>query len=133
MAQMKKVDLISQSQFDSLSATPMALEYQVESHNEGLATYFREVVKADLLQWTKENLQPDGNNYDLFGDGLKIYTTIDSRLQKYAEESVQEHMSELQKKFEEEMGERDPWIDSRRRVIPNFIENAVKELRLIET
>lgn len=126
MAQMKKVDLISQSQFDSLSATPMALEYQVESHNEGLATYFREVVKADLLQWTKENLQPDGNNYDLFGDGLKIYTTIDSRLQKYAEESVQEHMSELQKKFEEEMGDRDPWIDSRRRVIPNFIENAVK-------
>ncbi len=126
MAQMKKVDLISPSQFDSLSATPMALEYQVESHNEGLATYFREVVKADLLQWTKENLQPDGNNYDLFGDGLKIYTTIDSRLQKYAEESVQEHMSELQKKFEEEMGDRDPWIDSRRRVIPNFIENAVK-------
>lgn len=126
MAQMKKVDLISQSQFDSLSATPMALEYQVESHNEGLATYFREVVKADLLQWTKENLQPDGSNYDLFGDGLKIYTTIDSRLQKYAEESVQEHMSELQKKFEEEMGERDPWIDNRRRVIPNFIENAVK-------
>ncbi|MDO6437743.1 transglycosylase domain-containing protein [Cyclobacterium sp. 1_MG-2023] len=126
MAQMKKVDLISQSQFDSLSATPMALEYQVESHNEGLATYFREVVKADLLQWTKENLQPDGNNYDLFGDGLKIYTTIDSRLQKYAEESVHEHMSELQKKFEEEMGDRDPWIDSRRRVIPNFIENAVK-------
>ncbi|MBI0401609.1 penicillin-binding protein 1A [Cyclobacterium marinum] len=126
MAQMKKVDLISQSQFDSLSATPMALEYQVESHNEGLATYFREVVKADLLQWTKENLQPDGSNYDLFGDGLKIYTTIDSRLQKYAEESVQEHMSELQKKFEEEMGDRDPWIDNRRRVIPNFIENAVK-------
>jgi penicillin-binding protein 1A len=126
MAQMKKIDLISQVQFDSLSATPMELEYRVESHNEGLATYFREVVKADLLQWTKENLQPDGSNYDLFGDGLKIYTTIDSRLQKYAEEAVQEHMSELQKKFEEEMGDRDPWIDSRRRVIPNFIENAVK-------
>lgn len=126
LAQMKKVDFISQSQFDSLRTLPMELEYQVESHNEGLATYFREVVKADLLRWTKENLQPDGSNYDLFGDGLKIYTTIDSRLQKYAEESVQEHMSELQKKFEEEMGDRDPWIDSRRRVIPNFIENAVK-------
>lgn len=126
LAQMKNGDFISQAQFDSIASIPMELEYQVESHNEGLATYFREAVKADLIKWTKENLQPDGSNYDLFGDGLKIFTTIDSRLQKYAEEAVQEHMSELQKKFEAEMGDRDPWIDSRHRVIPEFIENAVK-------
>ncbi len=126
LAQMKNANFISQSQFDSLASIPMELEYQVESHNEGLATYFREAVKADLIKWTKENLQPDGSNYDLFGDGLKVYTTIDSRLQRYAEEAVQEHMSELQEKFIEEMGDRDPWIDSRRRVIPEFIENAVK-------
>jgi len=126
LAQMKNGNYISQARFDSIASIPLELEYQVESHNEGLATYFREAVKADLIKWTKENLQPDGSNYDLFGDGLKVFSTIDSRLQKYAEESVQEHMSALQKKFEEEMGTRDPWIDSRRRVIPDFIENAVK-------
>jgi penicillin-binding protein 1A len=126
LAQMRKADHLSQSQLDSIASIPLELEYQVESHNEGLATYFREVVKADLIQWTKENLKPDGSNYDLFGDGLKVFTTIDSRLQKYAEESVQEHMPELQKKFEEELGDREPWIDSRRRPIKGFIENAVK-------
>ncbi len=126
LAQMKNGEYISQTQFDSIAAIPLELEYQVESHNEGLATYFREAVKADLIKWTKENLQPDGTNYDLFGDGLKIYTTIDSRLQKYAEESVQEHMSELQKNFEKEIGDREPWIDEHRRPIPGFIEKAVK-------
>jgi penicillin-binding protein 1A len=126
LAQMRKIDHLSQPQLDSISSMPLELEYQVESHNEGLATYFREVVKADLIQWTKENLKPDGSNYDLFGDGLKVFTTIDSRLQKYAEASVQEHMPELQKRFEEELGDREPWIDSRRRPIKNFIENAVK-------
>lgn len=128
LAQMKNGEYISQTQFDSIAAIPLELEYQVESHNEGLATYFREAVKADLIKWTKENLQPDGTNYDLFGDGLKIYTTIDSRLQKYAEESVQEHMSELQKNFEKEIGDREPWIDEHRRPIPGFIEKAVKRI-----
>ncbi|WP_174238226.1 penicillin-binding protein 1A [Cyclobacterium xiamenense] len=126
LSQMNKYGFITQSQFDSLSKLPIELEYLVEGHNEGLATYFREVVKADLIQWTKENLKPDGSNYDLFGDGLRVYTTIDSRLQKYAEEAVAEHMPELQAKFREEMGNRDPWIDSQGRVIPDFIENAVK-------
>jgi len=126
LSQMNKYGFISQTQYDSISQLPMELEYNVESHNQGLATYFREVVKADLIQWTKENLQPDGSNYDLFGDGLRVYTTIDSRLQKYAEEAVGEHMPELQQKFREEMGNREPWIDSQGRPIAGFIENAVK-------
>ncbi|WP_202927885.1 penicillin-binding protein 1A [Cyclobacterium roseum] len=126
LSQMNKYEFITQSQYDSISDMPIELEYNVEGHNEGLATYFREVVKADLIQWTRENLKPDGTNYDLFGDGLRIYTTIDSRLQRYAEEAVAEHMPELQEKFEAEIGDRDPWIDSQRRPIPNFLENAVK-------
>lgn len=126
LSQMNKYGYISQSQYDSISKLPIELDYKVESHNEGLATYFREVVKADLIQWTKENLQADGSNYDLFGDGLRIFTTIDSRLQKYAEEAVAEHMPELQQKFREEMGNREPWIDSNGRPIEGFIENAVK-------
>src|SRR5690606_21626336 len=99
---------------------------RVQNQNIGLATYFREVVKADLLRWTKENIKSDGSSYDLFGDGLKIYVTIDSRMQRYAEEAVEEHMTALQKLFYEEMGSRDPWIDENHRVIPNFIQDAVK-------
>lgn len=126
LAQMRKYDLISKAQYDSISQMPIELEYRVENHNQGLATYFREVVKADLLKWTRENLKADGSSYDLFGDGLRIYTTVDSRLQQYAEEAVGDHMADLQKRFEQEVGNREPWIDNRGRPIPNFIENAVK-------
>ncbi|MCC5937737.1 MAG: transglycosylase domain-containing protein [Lunatimonas sp.] len=126
LAQMEKYGYLSRTEFDSLSKLPIELEYRVENHNEGMATYFREVVKADLLRWARENLKPDGSSYDLFGDGLRIFTTVDSRLQRYAEEAVATHMADLQKKFEAEVGNREPWIDNRGRPIPNFIENAVK-------
>ncbi|MDN3668576.1 transglycosylase domain-containing protein [Echinicola jeungdonensis] len=129
LGQMRKYEFISPSQYDSISKLPIDLDYNVESHNRGLATYFREIVKADLQKWTRENIKPNGQPYDLYGDGLRIYTTIDSRLQKYAEEAVDEHMQELQKKFMQELGERDPWIDSEGRVIPNFLDNAVKRTR----
>jgi penicillin-binding protein 1A len=124
--QMRKYDFISSSQYDSIANLPIELVYQVENHNRGLATYFREVVKADLLKWSRENLKSDGSSYDLFGDGLKIYATIDSRIQRYAEESIENHMADLQKRFYAEMGDREPWIDQSRRVIPNFIESSVQ-------
>lgn len=126
LGQMQKYGFITPTQYDSISQMPIDLEYSVASHNSGLAQYFREVVKADLLKWTRENLKPDGTPYDLFGDGLKVFTTIDSRLQQYAEESVEEHMSELQAKFEAELRGREPWIDNQGRVIKGFLENAVK-------
>ncbi|WP_026953067.1 penicillin-binding protein 1A [Algoriphagus mannitolivorans] len=124
--QMVKNDFLTKAEYDSISALPIELDYKVQNHNQGLATYFREVVKADLLKWSKENIKSDGSSYDLFGDGLRIYVTIDSRMQRYAEEAVSEHMSELQKAFFKEMGNREPWIDESWRVIPNFIEDAVK-------
>ncbi len=124
--QMVKNDQLTQAEFDSISALPIELDYSVANQNKGLATYFREIVKADLLQWTKENLKSDGTAYDLYGDGLKIYTTIDSRMQRYAEEAVDEHMRVLQKAFYKEMGDREPWVDGNNRIIPNFIEDAVK-------
>ncbi|WP_026955093.1 penicillin-binding protein 1A [Algoriphagus vanfongensis] len=124
--QMVKNNFLSKSDYDSISAMPIELDYKVQNQNIGLATYFREVVKADLLRWTKENIKSDGSSYDLFGDGLKIYVTIDSRMQRYAEEAVEEHMKALQALFYKDMGSRDPWIDESHRVIPNFIENAVK-------
>jgi len=126
LGQMRKYDYITKTQFDSISQLPIELNYTVENHNKGLATYFREVIKADLLKWCRENLRPDGKPYNLFEDGLRVYTTLDSRLQQYAEEAVQEHMSQLQKTFEAEMGNRDPWIDRDGRVIPGFLETQVK-------
>jgi len=126
LAQMGKYGFITKTERDSLIALPIELDYRVENQNQGLATYFREVLKGDLIKWAKENLKPDGTPYDLFGDGLKIYTTLDSRMQRYAEEAMDEHMRELQKKFENEMGSRDPWIDENGRVIPNFLETQVK-------
>ncbi|EON77327.1 Multimodular transpeptidase-transglycosylase [Lunatimonas lonarensis] len=126
LIQMEKYNFLTKAERDSISKLPIELEYRVENHNEGLATYFREVVKADLLRWSRENLKPDGSSYDLFGDGLRIFTTVDSRLQRYAEQAVAAHMQDLQKKFEQEVGNREPWIDNRGRPIPNFIENAVK-------
>lgn len=124
--QMVRNDNLSQTEYDSLTKLPIELDYRVQNQNQGLATYFREIVKADLIKWTKENLKSDGSAYDLFGDGLKIYVTLDSRMQRYAEEAVQEHMSALQKAFYKEMGNRDPWIDENWQVIPNFIETAVR-------
>jgi penicillin-binding protein 1A len=124
--QMVKNDVLDEAAYDSISKLPIVLDYRVQNQNQGLATYFREIVKADLLKWAKENLKSDGSAYDIFGDGLKIYVTLDSRMQRYAEEAMSEHMVELQKAFYKEMGDRDPWIDESWQVIPGFIETAVK-------
>jgi penicillin-binding protein 1A len=125
LSQMVKNEFLTETEYDSISQLPIVLDYQVQNQNQGLATYFREIVKADLTKWSKENLKSDGSAYDLFGDGLKIYVTLDSRMQRYAEESMAEHMKELQKAFFKEMGTREPWIDESFQVIPNFIETAV--------
>lgn len=97
--QMLKYDLLTQEQFDSLSKIPLSLYYKPENHSEGMAPYLREYLRTYLVKWCKENKKPDGTPYNIYKDGLKIYTTIDSRLQRYAEEAVQEQMSELQKTF----------------------------------
>jgi penicillin-binding protein 1A len=124
--QMVKNEVLEESAYDSISKLPIVLDYRVQNQNQGLATYFREIVKADLIKWAKENLKADGSAYDIFGDGLKIYVTLDSRMQRYAEEAMSEHMVELQKAFYKEMGDRDPWIDESWQVIPGFLETAVK-------
>ncbi|MFM7629101.1 MAG: penicillin-binding protein 1A [Algoriphagus sp.] len=126
LSQMVKNDFLTEAEYDSISQLPIELDYRVQNQNQGLATYFREIVKADLIKWAKENLKSDGSAYDIFGDGLKIYVTLDSRMQRYAEEAMREHMTELQKAFYQEMGDRDPWIDESWQVIPDFLETAVK-------
>jgi len=113
---------IDQEAYDSLKVMPINLDYSVENAYDGQATYFREAVKDYLSEWCHEN------GYDLYTDGLKIYTTIDTRMQKYAEEAAWDQMKELQKKFNNHWGRINPWQDERHQEIPNFIENIAKRL-----
>jgi penicillin-binding protein 1A len=101
LGQMQKNGFITQAQFDSLSKLPIVVHFSPESHNEGLAPYFREYLRDNFLkQWCTEHLKPNGKPYDLYRDGLKIYSTIDTRMQRYAEQSVEEHMKDLQGQFD---------------------------------
>ncbi|MEQ9468825.1 MAG: transglycosylase domain-containing protein [Ekhidna sp.] len=115
-----KYGLIDRELYDSLNNRELELNYLIESQNEGLATYFRTVAKNYLVSWAIEN------GYDLFEDGLKIYTTIDSRMQQYAEEAVAEHMDTLQQVFGEHWKGENPWIDDDNNEIPEFLDNAMK-------
>ncbi|MDR0790064.1 MAG: transglycosylase domain-containing protein [Bacteroidales bacterium] len=99
LAQMNKYDYLTDQVFDSLSATKIILDYHPQTHDEGIATYFREMIRNYMKQWCKNHYKPDGNNYDVHKDGLRIYTTIDYRMQKYAEEAVKEHFTYLQGEF----------------------------------
>tara|TARA_B100000925_G_scaffold234819_1_gene183454 strand:- start:2893 stop:5220 length:2328 start_codon:yes stop_codon:yes gene_type:complete len=97
--QMKKNGLLNEKEFDSLKQIPMEIRYTPQSHREGLATYFRAYLQEFMKTWTNENSKEDGSKYNLYLDGLKIYTTINYEMQQYAEEAVKEHMPNLQKEF----------------------------------
>ena len=91
--------MFSPEEFDSLKKKPLLIEFKKASHNEGIATYFREHLRAYMKDWIKNNPKPDGSYYNLYTDGLKIYTTIDSRIQNHAENAVSTHMKKLQADF----------------------------------
>ena len=101
--QMRKYDYINNETFDSLKAKPIELKYQEEDHNDGLAPYFREYLRQEILDWCAEN------GFNLYKDGLKIYTTINSKMQAMAEESVNTHVKFMQGKFFEHWKVREPW------------------------
>lgn len=104
MHQMLKYGYLSQQKYDSLKVLPLDLSFRPENHNDGLATYFREYVRDNFMDnWCKKHINPEtGKPYNIYKDGLRIYTTIDSRMQQYAEEAVNEHMKDLQKSFSKE-------------------------------
>ncbi|MBO4361481.1 MAG: transglycosylase domain-containing protein [Paludibacteraceae bacterium] len=129
LSQMAKYEKITREECDSLCAMPIEVKYHSVDHKQGLAPYFREFLRLVLTakepqesnysEWNKlqyeidrrewennplygfcqKNTKPDGTHYDLYQDGLRIYTTIDSRMQRYAEEAVSEHMQDMQTKF----------------------------------
>jgi penicillin-binding protein 1A len=99
LLQMEKNGIITDGQKEKLQALPIKLNFKLESHREGTATYFREYLRDYMKKWVEENKKPDGHDYNIYKDGLKIYTTIDSRMQLYAEEAVEKHMANLQEQF----------------------------------
>lgn len=111
---------ITRLQYDSLRKIPIHLNYNIETNYDGKALYFREAVAEYLSSWCKEN------NIDLYADGLKIYTTIDSRMQKYAEDAAIRQMRVVQRNFNNHWGKEAPWRDRNHKEIPFFIENLAK-------
>lgn len=99
LSQMEKGGIITEGQKEKLQALPITLKFKLESHREGTATYFREYLRDYMKKWAETNKKADGSDYDIYKDGLKIYTTIDSRMQLHAEEAVEKHMANLQEQF----------------------------------
>lgn len=157
LSQMAKYAFISDSVYDSLKALPLELDFNVQSHNMGLATYFREFIKQtmnknepnrknypnyasyqldsikwaddDLYGWCNKNTKPDGSNYNIYRDGLRIHTTINSTLQYYAEKAVETHLTKLQDAlFAEKKGsKRGPFSeDITKEQLNGIIRNAIR-------
>lgn len=120
LGQMAKYSFLNEDTAEALKQKPIELHYEVENHNTGSATYFRSFITEYLNKWCKER------GYDLYTDGLRIYTTIDSRMQRHAENAVLRHMKENQKIFDQQWKGVTPWRDENMKEIPHFIENAVK-------
>ena len=117
----------TRTEYEELKLRPIELRYSVQNHNEGLATYFRTVIKNDLLKWCKEH------GYDLGESGLKIYTTIDSRMQRYAEEAMAESMRPQQRTFDNHWKKQNPWIDEEGTSCQDFWIPELNKLKPTET
>lgn len=130
--QMVKYKYLKKSKADSLKKLPLELEYNKISHHQGLAPYFREYLKAELLNWCKNNEKEDGEPYNLYTDGLKIYTTIDSKLQEYAEAAVTKQMTETQRTFFSHWGRDKPW-KGKEEVLEQAIQRSPRYIKLKES
>ncbi|MCD8298106.1 MAG: penicillin-binding protein [Prevotella sp.] len=111
---------ITQVQFDSLKVIPIKLNFSVESNYDGQGKYFREAIATYLKDWCNDN------GYDLYSSGLKIYTTLDTRLQEYAEKAAIKQMKQVQRNFDAHWAGQEPWVDRSHNVIPHFVEDIAK-------
>ncbi len=132
LAQMYKYEYISEEVKDSLQKTELDIKYTPQSHKDGIATYFREYLRGFMKDWTKKesNRKPDGSKYNINSDGLKVYTTIDSRMQKYAEAAVGQHMPRLQAEFfHQNTPKRNPtapFLDLEKKEIASLMQRSMK-------
>ena len=126
--QMYRNNLFDLQTLDSLKQLPLEIDYTPQSHREGLATYFRAYLQEFMNRWLRENPKPDGTKYDLFRDGLKIYTTVDSRFQDLAEQAMNDHMKNLQKEFFRQntvkLNPTAPFLDLREGEIDTLLKRA---------
>lgn len=118
---MQKHGHLTKQECDSIKKLPLGLNYKVETVYDGKALYFREAVANYLRQWCKDN------GIDLYSTGLKIYSTLNYKMQKYAEEALVKQMRTVQRNFRNHWGDQDPWRDENHNVIPNFIEDLAKK------
>jgi len=126
--QMNRNGFISEQETDSLQKLPMKIEFTPEGHDEGMATYFRAYLQGFMKEWIEENPKPDGSEYSLYRDGLKIYTSIDSKMQEYAENAVTSHIANLQKSFDRqnEKNPTAPFRDITEDEVESSIQNAMR-------
>lgn len=128
LKQMEKNAFITTELKDSLQQMDLGLNLHREGHSEGYATYFREYLRDYMKKWIRNNPKPDGTKYNLHSDGLKIYVTLDSRMQQYAEESMQEHMANLQRIFfkEQKRNKGAPFYDLEKEDEERLMKQAMK-------
>ena len=126
LQQMVKYGYLSEKEGSDAMQSKIELDYQYYAPNQGVAPYFRENIKkkVEKLLKDKDYLKPDGSNYNIYRDGLKIYTTLDLTMQKYAEEAMQKHMAKLQQTYEDAYGNRAPWLTNK-----NILESNLKKLK----
>ena len=128
LKQMEKADIITEAQKLKLQSLPIKLNFKLESHKDGTATYFREYLREYMKKWVEENKKPDGSDYNIYKDGLRIYTTIDSRMQLYAEEAVESHMANMQEEFFDQAKENKnaPFVNISQAETDRIITRAMK-------
>ena len=128
--QMFRNKFISETERDSLQRQPLTLDFTPDSHREGLATYFRTYVQQYMQQWVKKNPKADGERYDIYRDGLRIYTTIDSRLQALGEQAMEQHMKKLQAEFflqnTPDLNPTAPFLELREGEIDTLLERSAR-------
>ena len=126
--QMQRNDHFNEEQVDSLQQLPLSLDYSPEQHDQGMATYFRAHLRDYLQNWIDENPKPDGTKYSLYSDGIKVFTTIDTRYQEYAETAVDKHLNNLQNVFDEknERNSTAPFRDVTPEEIEKIINREIK-------
>jgi penicillin-binding protein 1A len=117
---MYKNDFIGREMYDSLKILPLGVKYKAQNHNTGPAPYFRELIKPQLITWA------DQHDLELYESGLRIYTTIDSKMQQYAEKAMQKHMASLQDLFDAHWKGLNPWRDASGSEIPDFLDKAIR-------
>ena len=138
LSQMKRYDYLSEAEYEQYKEEPIDVShYSPQSHNDGLATYLREYIRNYMKDWCKHHRNSDGEHYDVHKDGLRIYTTIDSRMQRYAEAAVCEHMSkEVQPQFNRELKTRggnpfnDISADQQEKILVQAMKNSDRYYQL---